>query len=241
MKKILPLLSFLLISTLAFSQSNPDTKKKKEKPDVSNRPNDHFMVQFGLANWSGLPDTIDQRGFSKTFNVYFLFDFPFKTNPHISVAIGPGIGTDHILFAKTHVGIKDLTGTFPFTNLSDTDHYKKTKLATAYLEAPLELRYSADPVNSKGFKAALGIKIGTLINAHTRNAKFENRSGTALNSAVLKESSKRFFNKNRVCFTGRVGLGHISLFASYQVTPLIKDGAGPVVKPYSIGLTLSGL
>jgi len=40
---------------------------------------------------------------------------------------------------------------------------------------------------------------------------------------------------------GRVGLGHISVFASYQLTSLIKEGAGPKVKPYSVGITLSGL
>ena len=239
MKKILPVLAFLLLAGVTHSQDK--TKKKKEKADLSNRPNDHFMVQFGLANWSGVPDTIKMGGFSKSLNAYFLFDFPFKTNPKLSIALGAGVGTDHIVFQKTHVGIKDLTSTMPFNNLSDTDHYKKTKLATAYLEAPLEFRYSADPLTSKGLKLAIGLKIGTMLSAHTRNTKYENKSGGSLNTAVLKESSKRFFNKNRICVTGRAGLGHISVFASYQLTPLFKDGAGPVVKPYSIGLTLSGL
>ena len=231
----------MLLASTVFAQDNPGTKKKKQPIDMSNRPNDHFMVQFGVANWSGKPDTINKKGFSKSFNVYFLFDFPFKTNPKLSIAIGPGIGTDHIVFSKTHVGIKDVASTFPFTNVADTDHYKKTKLATAYLEAPVEFRYSDDPLNSKRLKVAVGIKVGTLLNAHTRNTKFENKSGKTLNDFVQKESSKRFFNKSRICATGRIGWGHISVFASYQLTPLIKDGAGPVIKPYSIGLTLSGL
>jgi hypothetical protein len=157
------------------------------------------------------------------------------------VAIGPGISTDHIIFKNTHVGIKDLTTTFPFTNLSDTDHYKKTKLATAYLEAPIEFRYSQDPLHSTGFKWAVGLRIGTLLNAHTRSTKYESKAGTSLNSATLKESSKRFFNKSRISATARIGLGHISLFGSYTLTPLIRDGAGPIVKPYTIGITLSGL
>src|SRR5689334_4789504 len=145
MKKILPLIGLMFLACGVFAQ---ETKKKKEKIDLSNRSNDHFMIQFGVAGWSGIPDTINKAGFSKSFNAYFMFDWPFKSNPHLSIALGAGVGSDHIIFTKTHVGIKDLTTVFPFTNLSDTDHYKKTKLATAYLEAPLEFRYSADPVNN---------------------------------------------------------------------------------------------
>jgi len=237
MKKILPLLGLLFLTCGAFAQE----KKKKDKIDLSNRANDHFLIQFGVAGWSGIPDTINKAGFSKSFNAYFMFDWPFKSNPHLSIALGAGVGSDHIVFTKTHVGIKDLTTVFPFTNMSDTDHYKKTKLATAYLEAPLEFRYSADPVNNKGLKLAIGLKVGTLLNAHTRNTKFETKAGDALNSSTVKESSKRFFNKNRISVMGRVGLGHISVFASYQLTSLLKEGAGPQVKPYTIGLTLSGL
>lgn len=242
MKKALLVSVFSCLGMALFAQDSPQPEKmKKEKIDLSNRSNDHFMIQFGFAGWSGTPDTINQSGFSKSFNTYFLFDFPFKTNPHLSMAFGPGIATDHILFSKTHVGIRDNTSSIYFTNVSDTNHYKKTKLATAYLEAPIEFRYSADPLKGKGFKAAAGIKVGTLLNAHTRNTKYETSGGTSLNDHTLKESSKTFFNKTRISFMARVGMGHISLYGSYQVSPLFKDGRGPVVKPWSIGITLSGL
>ena len=240
MKKILQLFVFVLLTAPAFSQDKPE-KKKKKPVDMSNRANDHFLVQFGVANWSGIPDTINKKGFSKSFNVYFMFDFPFKTNPHLSIALGPGISSDHILFAKTHVGIKDNALTIPFTNVSDTDHFKKTKLATVYLEAPIEFRYSGEPLKGDGLKVAVGLKIGTLLNAHTRNTKFENKAEGKLGDFTMKETSKKFFNKSRISVTGRIGWGHISFFANYQLTPLFKDGAGPVVKPYSFGLTLSGL
>jgi hypothetical protein len=38
-----------------------------------------------------------------------------------------------------------------------------------------------------------------------------------------------------------VGLGHIALYGSYQLTTVIKDGFGPAVRPLTIGLTISGL
>jgi hypothetical protein len=242
MNKFLFLVVFVLPAVVVFPQDSPNPENKKRPPvDMTNRPNDHFMIQFGYADWAGIPDSINKKGFSKSFNVYFLFDFPFKTNPNLSIAVGPGISTDHILFANTRVGIKDRSAAISFANVSDTDHYKKTKLATAYLEAPVELRYSANPQNGKGFKAAVGIKVGTLLNAHTRNTKYENKSGSGLGEHVLKESSKNFFNRNRLCLTARAGYGHFSLFGSYQVTTLFKDGEGPVVRPFTIGITLSGL
>jgi len=238
MKKILSLLTCTLLVMSAFAQEVP---KKKTNVDLSNRANDHLLVQLGYTKWAGTPDTINTSGFSKSFNVYIMLDYPFKSNPKLSMAFGPGIATDHILFSNTYVGIKDNTPSIYFTNQADTNHFKKTKLATAYLEAPVEFRYSADPATGNGFKFAIGVKIGTLINAHTRNTKLEDKNGSALNDYVMKEASKKFLNKNRLSATGRIGYGHWSLFGSYQFTPLFKDGAGPVVRPFSIGLSLSGL
>jgi len=241
MKKILLLLACTLFVASLFAQDTLEAPVKKQPIDLSNRPNDHFLFQFGYTGWTGKPDSLMTGGISKSINFYFMFDFPFKTNPHLSMGFGPGISTDHIVFKKTSVGIKDLTPSFYIRNLSDTNHFKKTKLATAYLEAPIEFRYSAHPETGKGLKTAIGVKIGTLINAHTRNSKWENSSGTVINDYTMKEASKRFFNKNRLVVTGRLGVGHISLYGSYQVTALLKDGSGPVVRPFSIGLTLSGL
>jgi Outer membrane protein beta-barrel domain len=241
MKKFLSLSVCTLFAMAVFSQDTASVPKKKKTIDLSNRPNDHFLLQLGYTKWAGVPDTIKTNGLSKSFNVYFMFDYPFKTNPKLSMAFGPGIASDNILFSKTHVGIRDNTTSIYFTNQSDTNHFKKTKLATVYLEAPVEFRYSADPLTGKGIKFAIGAKIGTLINAHTRNTKFENKGNTVINDYVMKESSKRFLNKNRLSIMGRIGYGHFSLYGSYQLTPVFRDGLGPKVNPVSIGLTLSGL
>jgi hypothetical protein len=241
MKKFLSLSVCTLFALAAFSQVPITAPKKKKSFDMTNRANDHLLFQLGYTKWSGIPDTINTKGFSKSLNIYFMFDFPFKTNPKLSMAFGPGIATDHMLFSKTYVGIKDNTTSIHFTNQSDTNHFKKTKLATAYLEAPVEFRFSADPLTGKGIKAAIGVKIGTLINAHTRNSKFESKTNTLINDYVMKEASKRFLNKNRLSLTGRIGYGHFSLYGSYSLTPLFRDGLGPVVKPFSIGLAISGL
>jgi hypothetical protein len=174
--------------------------------------------------------------------MYLMFDFPFKTNPQWSVAIGAGIGSSNIFFDKMAVDVAGTTQTLRFRNLADTNHFKKYKLVTAYLEAPVELRFTLDPVNyGKSFKVAVGAKIGTLLSAHTKGKTLQNKAGGTVNSYIAKESSKKYFNGNRICVTGRIGYGSFSVFGSYQVNQFIKEGAGPDVKPYSIGLTISGL
>jgi len=241
MKKILLVVLCTLTIASIFAQDEPKPEPKK-KPNLASRANDHLLLQFGYTSWARIPDSINTKGFPRTFNAYFLFDFPFKSNPKISVGIGAGVGTDNIFFDKTYVGIKDITPTLQFHDQSDTTHFKKNKLATAYLEAPLELRFSSNPANpNKSFKVALGIKGGLLMGAHIKQKTQQSSTGATLNDYIEKQYSKRFFNSSRFSGTVRIGYGVFSVFGTYQINALFKEGLGPDVRPWTIGLTLSGL
>jgi len=241
MKKILLVVLSTLTVASIFGQDEPKSEPKK-KPNLASRANDHLLLQFGYTSWARIPDSINTKGFPRTFNAYFLFDFPFKSNPKISVGIGAGVGTDNIFFDKTYVGIKDITPTLQFHDQSDTTHFKKNKLATAYLEAPLELRFSSNPANpNKSFKVALGIKGGLLMGAHIKQKTQQSSTGATLNDYIEKQYSKRFFNSSRFAGTVRIGYGVFSVFGTYQINALFKEGLGPDVRPWTIGLTLSGL
>lgn len=241
MKKIFFIVLSILIVASTFAQDEPKPEAKK-KVNLASRANDHLLLQFGYTSWANIPDSINTKGFPRSFNAYFLFDFPFKSNPKISVAIGAGVGTDVIFFDKTYVGIKDITPTLQFHDQSDTTHFKKNKLATAYLEAPLELRYSSRPETpNKSFKVALGVKGGLLMGAHIKQKTFQSASGATINDYIEKQYSKRFFNSSRFAGTVRIGYGVFSVFGTYQINPLFKEGLGPDVRPWTVGLTLSGL
>jgi len=230
------------ISIIQNQTNDAPVPKKWEGLDLGNRSSDHFMVQFGLDNWSGANDSASPQGFSRHFNIYFMLDKPFRTNPRFSVGLGAGIGSSNIFFERTNVDVKSQAARLPFTRLDSANHFKKYKLTTVFAEAPVELRYNSNPINTnKSFKMALGLKIGTLINAHTKGKTLEDKNGKTVNAYILKENSKRFFNGTRLALTGRVGIGLISLHGAYQITTLLKDGVGPELRPYSIGLSISGL
>jgi hypothetical protein len=242
MKKTSLLGLFILSAIILFAQDEPKPETKKQQPNLRGRANDHFLLQLGITNWAGSPDSINTKGLSRSFNMYFMFDFPFKSNPKLSVGIGVGIASDNIYFDKTYVGIKDITSTLRFQDLSDTSHFKKYKLTTTILEAPLELRFSSNPATpNKSYKVALGIKAGVLLKAQTKGKTWQNASGSTLIAYTEKQSSKRFFNSNRFVATARIGYGVLGLFGSYQLNTLFKEGFGPDVRPYTIGLSLSGL
>ena len=238
MKKIV-LALLVLTSSTAFAQK----KKDWSKVDL-NQAGDHFMIQLSSDHWSGVPDSISNhiKGFSRGLNIYVMTNKPFKTDPRWSVAFGIGIGSSSMSFKKMAVDLKSPGAVLPFRNLDSLDHFKKYKLVTAFLEAPVELRYTFNPEKqNKSWKIALGAKVGTMLNAHTKGKTLLNKDGATINSYSAKENKKVFFNTTRVSGTVRVGIGNFSLFSSYQLTSLLKDGAGAEMHPYQIGLCISGL
>jgi hypothetical protein len=236
-------LTALVICSVHVVFAQADTIIRRSNPNAAPRVggNDHFLVQYGGTSWSGKPDSINTKGFSRSFNMYFMFAFPFKTNPQWSVAIGPGIATDHIFFDAMYVGIKENSTNLEFRDLSDTSHFKKYKLSTAYLEAPVELRFTLHPERAKSFKIAVGAKVGTLLSAWVKGKELVDKNGATLLDYTSKEKSKKFFNTNRLSVMGRIGYGNFSIFSSYTINTLFKEGVGPAVRPFTIGLTLSGL
>lgn len=244
MKKIF--IAVMLFTTFAAAKAQDTTSQKKDwkKLDLSNRANDHFMIQYGYDSWGSVPDSINTSGFSRHFNMYVMLDKPFKTNPHFSVGFGVGIGSSNIFFQNTYIDLKSRTSTLPFRDVSAEDHFKKYKLTTVFAEIPVEFRYVSNPVTpDKGFKVAIGAKVGTLLNAHTKGKNLVDKNGSTVYDSkyIAKENDKKFINSTRLALTGRIGFGNVSIDASYQVTNFLKENVGPAIKPYSIGLTLSGL
>jgi hypothetical protein len=233
MKKILFTLGLIAVSFGVFAQEGGSPMNKAV--NKLSHSNDFLMIQFGYEGWSGTPDSIS-TGLNRAFNFALMYDIPFK-NSKLSLAPGIGVSTGGV-YLKDHT--MDIQGklnpnqaSFPSSNT------KKNKVATTYIEIPVELRYRTFPDNAnKGFKAALGVKIGALVDAHTK-VKYTGSNGS---KNIDKDANKGFFNPWRFSATGRIGLGNFSIFGTYALNSLLKtDKSNIDIKAYSIGLCISGL
>jgi hypothetical protein len=241
MKKIFSGIIAVALFGTAFGQ---EKKKEDWSKVVLDRAGDHFMIQGSWDNWSNAPDSIKnlQSGFSRGFNVAIMLNKPFKGDPRWSVALGVGVSNSNIFFKNTTIDLKSTSIRLPFTNVTDTNHFKKYKLANTYAEAPIELRYTFDPANQKkSYKLALGVKVGYMINAHTKGKILQTKNDVTINEYTEKINKKNYFNNTRLAGTFRAGIGNFSVFGSYAITTLLKDVAGAPIRPYQIGLCISGL
>ncbi|MEP6584824.1 MAG: outer membrane beta-barrel protein [Ginsengibacter sp.] len=245
MKKIVFVFTSCLFFAFAFSQDTSYVAHDSYKTiKLPNRSGDHLMIQVSSDHWTGMPDSISshQSGLSRGFNAYLMLDKPFRSSPKFSLGIGVGISTSNIFFKKMNVDLKAGGAVLPFTAADSTNHFKKYKLSTGFVEVPLEFRFMSKPLEpNKSFKIALGAKVGAIVNAHTKGKDLQDKNNTALNSYIEKEIGRRLINGTRFMGTARIGYGIISVFGAYQLNNLLKDGAGANIKLYQVGLTLSGL
>lgn len=207
-------------------KGSTNSASKVEKPS-----RDFLMVQIAYEGWQK-PDSIKTKGFNRDFNAYLCYDFPIK-HSNFSFAAGLGIGTSNVYLNNQEVVLTDSPAT-EARFIPESRNYKKYKITTAYIEAPFELRFFGNKDNrNKGFKAAIGLRVGTLVGAHTK-AKFESKLSE-------KTNTKAYLEGWRFAATARIGWGNFTLMGTYNLTNLYKENQGPVITPYSIGICLTGL
>jgi len=248
----------LMCSTVVLSQEVEKTSKedKKDKKDkkikkdwskvkLGDRANDHFMFQLGTETMIGLPDSVT-KGIGRHLNIYVMLDKPFQTDPRFSVGFGVGIGSSNIYYNNTEVDLKGAVDRTRATliDVEGKERFNKYKMTTVWAEAPIELRFVANPLNSdKSWKVALGVKIGTMVSGYTKGKDLLSAAGQSIygNKFIEKEKDRKFLNTTRLAGTLRFGKGNFTIYSAFQITNLYKDGQGPDARPFSLGICLSGL
>lgn len=227
------LCSFAVLHT-ASAQDVVKDKSQTEKTNFSKPSRDFLMLQFMYSGWLNAPDSINTTGVGRAFNGYICYDFPIKKS-HFSFAAGVGVGIDNIYLKDQQVVLTDNDTSAQARFVPETTNYKKYKLTTTFIEAPFEIRFYGNKENrNKGFKAAAGLRVGSLLGAHTRGRE----DGTKI---VSKVNTKRFLETWRFAGTLRLGYGNFTLMGTYNLTNLYKENHGPAVTPFSIGICITGL
>ena len=210
----------------------PNTAKVISKPS-----RDFVMLQFGYNSWLNKPDSVHLKSFGYTFGGFLCYDFPINTS-HFSFATGLGVKVNVVYLDQQLLLLSDTSGKgYQARFVPDTVGYKRDKFVTTYLTAPFELRYFSNNKNrNKGFKAAAGLQIGTLLGAGEKGV--HSVGGTVVKNKI---DTKRFITSWDFAATARIGYGNVALYGSYNLTPVFKSNYGPAVTPFSVGITLTGL
>lgn len=162
-------------------------------------------------------------------NVNFLeYNIGLQQNKkNIGLVTGMGISYNNYKFDNPYT-IKKVNGMVEPV-LLNADELEKSKLTVAYLTIPLLLEFQI-PVNDRSNKLFIagGIEGGLNIGSHTKvkwnDSKEKERGGFNLNA----------FKYAAIC---KVGLNDISLYATYNLSPLFKENKGPGLTPFSIGIS----
>lgn len=150
-----------------------------------------------------------------------------QNKKNIGLVTGMGISYNNYKFDNP-ITIKKVNGMVEPISLN-ADDLEKSKLTVAYLTIPLLLEFQI-PVNdhSNSLFIAGGIEGGLNIGSHTKvkwdDSKEKERGGFNLNP----------FKYAAIC---KVGLNDISLYATYNLSPLFKENRGPGLTPFSIGIS----
>lgn len=222
----------ILLTTLALAGSLT-TFSQDSKMKIPNLPakEDQIIVSISSDNWSGLPASIDAKpGRSRGFTILFMTD---KMNSSGNFGIGAGLGFNS-QNVHTNAFIADTTlngSAASLIRIPDSLKYSQNKLSLNFLSAAVELRIRSNE-NEKGhrFKLSAGFMAGFLLQSHT---KYKDKYGK------VKTFGNDHLNKFQYGPTVRLGYSNFGLNGYYSLAELFKNNEGPVLNPYSIGLSFT--
>ena len=201
--------------------------------DVSTRKK--VSAVFDLFNdfYVDVPDSIDNKFFNLGVNLDLLYDFQIAES-NFSFAIGVGLGS-HNFYSNAFV-VEDsmnVSAFYPIKSLHPRTSYKRNKVSYTYFDVPLEFRLRT----TKGFRAAVGFKVGFLIDNHSKYRGDDYAFGT--NDKIhMKLKDVPNIEKLRYGITARVGWKYVNLMGFYSLTDLFTKDKGPETYPISVGISL---
>ncbi len=227
----------LLLSFFAFTAFAQTTERDNTQTNTAARPDfpGTLRVDIGFNFLADAPASMDLNWWgSKGVGIYYLYDIPIGTS---RFRFNPGIG----------LGLEKYKFDGPYTLASSTEGttvdtlrnvgVKKSKLATNYLDIPLEVKYYFSKNNpSRGLRLTLGAKVGVLYGSHTK-VKYEEDGETK----KLKQKENYDLNRFRYGATARLGLGGFDLFYYQSLSELFESGKAPggaAITPFTIGLSI---
>lgn len=171
--------------------------------------------------------TVQLNLFERTIPIY---------KHYVQLVTGVGIEWNNFRFLHSTVLIPGKDAVSGFIYNGSEKAYALSKLVTDYINVPLLLEFNTSSKPKHNIHLAGGVVVGWLYRDHTKQTYFEN-------GQKIKEKSFDSFNLNpfRYSLSARLGYGNLNVFANYGLNGLFRDGHGPELHPFTIGITIAGL
>ncbi|MBC8147155.1 MAG: DUF2807 domain-containing protein [Bacteroidetes bacterium] len=155
-------------------------------------------------------------------------------NNHFGITTGLGFQMNNYRFENNINLTSDSTTIYGF---HDTiRNYTKSKLNVNYFTIPLLFEYQTNSRSkANSFHLAVGGIFGVRVGSHTKMVYTDGDKRE-------KTKSRDDFHLNPIKYeaTVRIGWGKLNLFANYALSSLFEDGEGPVMYPFTAGISFSG-
>lgn len=227
MKRLTLILFAVLISCNVIAQERARTPIGG-RPDVTG----DLFIDFGFNLLTNRPEDLSTRFLaSRTFNIYY--QRPFNIGENTGLTFNPGIGLgldkmafsdDQMLRVNPEVGpnssqLVDVTEVY-----GENINIKTNTTAANYIDIPLEFRYHLNKTDySKGFRFAVGGKVGILYDAHTK-VSYEDAAGE---SRKVKDKQSYGLSPIRYGVYTRIGFAGFNVWSYYGLNSVWKGGQGP--------------
>lgn len=148
-----------------------------------------------------------------------------KKSAKLGIVTGLGFSFNNYVFDNNITLVKNNGRIEPIDLMTSQGiDAKKTKLTTTYLNVPVALEFTF-PGND--LFIAAGVTGGVKLGSHTKYKT---------DSKKEKEHGDYYLNPFRYGVTARVGYKGLSIFGTYYMSEMFREGKGPVTTPFSIGI-----
>jgi Outer membrane protein beta-barrel domain len=198
-----------------------------------------LFIDITQNTWLKLPEGITTKFISGGVNFGLYYDF-FIAKKHFSIA--PGISFSNSTVKNNgalnyyydnnlHV---DSTSLIPYPDSVDV----KTKISSSFFDIPIEFRFRIKPdERGKNFWFAPGFRAGILLSDFWKY-KGDDAFGNPRKYKMYDIYGIQNFHYG---ISLRAGYYKFGAYAFYSLSALFEKGKGPVMVPFSVGITVTPL
>ena len=185
----------------------------------------------------GQPGTLDLRPFGSRYVSLGLLHHQRLGGPQspLALLLGPEFSFNNYMLEGNYkwVNQNNYTSVVPETSGRS---YQKTKLATSAITLPVMLQLNLrDQHHRRTLTLGAGGFVAYRLASWTKLKYYEDNKTT-------KDKDYGSYNLNNWQYglEGTIGLGHLTLFAKYNLNNLFRDGQGPQAQTLAFGIRLLG-